>query len=165
MKHISTEFNNNFNTYEQEDEGSFLSDNKINYTDNNKKYSTENYKKSGYPHYENLNTDTNYRNKYEKKPQKTIDEENYNSNSNNEIPEDKINPNNDLFSLSSKFFNECRNKIKKNEYFELIECLKKFNMNELDPLKTSKEIENILKNYEDLRKKFREIFKKMCNNK
>ena len=38
-------------------------------------------------------------------------------------------------------------------------------MNELDPINTSKVIENILDNYEDLRRKFKEIFKKMCNNK
>lgn len=137
--------NNNFNTVENnnDNEGSFISDNKINYTEENKIYSKENY--------QTLNTDINYRKKYDK---------NF-SNSNEKNKANNI----DLFSLSSKFFNECRNKIKKNEYFELIECLKKFNMNELDPKNTSMEIENILKDYEDLRRKFREIFKKMCHNK
>lgn len=152
----------------------------MNYTENNKKYSNSNsnfLKKTGNgnrnnppSHYDNFNTYTNknFRKKYDaKKPEKINEEETYNNNNNNnEIPVDINNPNsNDLFSLSSKFFNECRNKIKKNEYFELIECLKKFNMNEQDPLNTSKEIENILKNYDDLKRKFREIFKKMCNNK
>ena len=35
------------------------------------------------------------------------------------------------YTLSSKFFNDCRNKIKKNEYDVLINTLKSFNKSEI----------------------------------
>ena len=95
-----------------------------------------------------FNTDENYRNKYSKI---RLDSNNSNIENGN------------LYSLSSNFFNDCRNLLKKNEYNDLIDTLKSFNTNELDKIKAFRKIEIILKSYEELSRNFKIIFSETKN--
>jgi len=66
--------------------------------------------------------------------------------------------------MSSKFFDECRNKMKKNEYYDLIELLKKYNLAENNSERELEEIEHIFLPYSELLRDFRKIFTKMKKN-
>lgn len=61
---------------------------------------------------------------------------------------------------SSKFFSECRNLIKKNEYDFLIDTLKSFNKNDIGKNDAFEKIGKILSPYQKLHRDFRNIFLK-----
>jgi hypothetical protein len=64
------------------------------------------------------------------------------------------------YLYSSKFFSECRNLIKKNEYDLIIETLKSFNKNEIGKNDAFEKIGKILHPYQKLNRDFRKIFLK-----
>lgn len=72
--------------------------------------------------------------------------------------------NKDLYLMSSKFFDECRNKMKKDEYYELIELLKKYNICDNHSDKNLEEIEILFIPYSDLMGDFKKIFTQMKKN-
>lgn len=64
------------------------------------------------------------------------------------------------YLLSSKFFAECRNIVKKNEYDVLIDTLKSFNKNDISKNEAFDRIGKVLEPYQKLFRDFRSIFLK-----
>jgi len=67
---------------------------------------------------------------------------------------------NSQYLLSSKFFAECRNNIKKKEYDFLISTLKSFNKREITQNEAFDRIGKVLESYEKLFREFKNLFLK-----
>lgn len=179
----SKDFNNEYNNKES----SFMSDQHIKYSKQNFKqnYFSDNFKskdklaKAGILE---LKTEENYRSKYTKKyADDASNSYNDNDNENNkalktrtytpstgnlyeDFSKNNKNEKDILFAKSSKFFDECRNKMKKNEYYDLIECLKRYNSTNSDENLILKDIDKIFMPYKELLKDFKEIFIRIKKN-
>lgn len=74
-------------------------------------------------------------------------------------PSKRLENKSNQYILSSKFFNECKIVLKREEYDVLIDIIKQCNVNKLDKKETIKRVHDLLVNYPRLYQDFKLIFK------